>query len=146
MIDRSIEESDIHKLLTEHAQLRDILDTVDATVFELEATTESISEKIKDLRNRLQKHFAHEEFDGYLHEALEQAPHLTEEANRLLKEHPEFLLELQEMSQWIDHSRKQWHSELKSRFRRFTERFLNHEHHENTVLQKAFDEDIGPSD
>ncbi|PHR99754.1 MAG: hypothetical protein COA78_24660 [Blastopirellula sp.] len=146
MIDRSIQESDVQKLLAEHAQLRDILDTVDSTVNELEDATGSISEKIKDLKLRLQKHFSHEEAGGYLHEALEQAPHLTEEAMRLLKEHPEFLQELQEMSQWIDQSRKQWHTELKSRFRRFTERFLNHEHHENSVLQKAFDEDIGSND
>lgn len=136
---------DFHALLMEHDLLRSILGALSA---DDNGRTEWISlpDMLDELYDRLSEHFLAEEQGGYMQDALRRAPHLAEEAARLVGEHPLFLLEIKACRLEADEQSAPFSAELRGRFRKFTERYLHHEHHENSLVQRAFDVDIGVGD
>lgn len=136
---------DFHALVMEHDLLRDIH-------FVLSADDNgrmdqfSLTDMLDELYDRLYEHFLAEEHGGYMCDVLRRAPHLQDEAARLSGEHPMFLLEIKECRREADDQSAPFSAGLRGRFRKFAERYLHHEHHENSLVQRAFDVDIGVGD
>lgn len=98
-----------------------------------------------DLHDKLQRHFAREEQGGYLEEALARTPRLAPQARLLQKQHAEFSLESLRIVM-ITRSHKplpQLWAELQSAFQLFAKRLLAHEAAEDSLLEQAFNEDLG---
>jgi hemerythrin len=95
---------------------------------------------LRDLRNRLQAHFAREEAGGYLDEAISRMPRLASKADRLQRQHAQFVT-------WADRILQRavvaepWQSaweELRDEFSRLAARIETHEYAEDELLSKAF--------
>jgi hypothetical protein len=103
--------------------------------------------RINDLHDRLVAHFADEEEGGYLSSALELAPRFNDEAARLQRQHADFLKTLESISKTL-HARDpqiSW-NEARDEFEAFVTDLARHESAEKTILQSAFDDDVGAAD
>lgn len=100
------------------------------------------------LSTALHQHFELEERDGYLGEAVAFAPRFSEEANRLLAQHPilsEELSALLERLRENDFSEAGWPRFIE-RANRFVKMLVEHERAENDLVQSAYEHDIGDKD
>jgi IS5 family transposase len=137
------------RLLAQHRELRAILARIDQALVERRATIAEIGDLLGQLGDRLVKHFATEEDDGYFTEALAHAPQLISAANQLLAQHPIICSEAQHV---VRESRDRpatdpdWWDQTTERFRAFRDELLKHETRENVLLQEAYSQDIGSHD
>jgi hypothetical protein len=104
--------------------------------------------RVETLKAKLAAHFKLEEAGGYLKEPLNAAPHLAEQAQRLLADHAAVLADLDRLSQRLEASPCEfdcwtaaWH-ELAA----ILARLEKHEHEENEFWQSAFENDLGSID
>ncbi|RCS47787.1 hypothetical protein DTL42_14835 [Bremerella cremea] len=135
----------VSKLLTEHALLHELLVEADRVTIEADSA-EALILGLQELREMMHDQFAREEYGGYLQETVAIAPRYSSECEQLRHEHRLLLSDidamLDELTQDPDGTLGTFHV----RFREFTTCFLSHEHHENAVVQKALDDDIGVGD
>ena len=98
-----------------------------------------VVQELRDLRTRLAEHFAEEEGGGCMEEAVGRCPRLGQEADRIEREHPALLAELDEII-----ARTQLALELgqtnqnHQTFRDFAQKLFAHESAENHILEVAF--------
>ena len=137
------------RLLVEHRELKVLLGRIDRALAERSDTIAQIGELLGQLGDRLVKHFATEEDDGYFAEALTHAPQLISTANQLLAQHPRLCSAAQQVA---DEGRNrpatdpEWWDRTIERFRAFRDELLKHETRENVLLQEAYSQDIGSHD
>ena len=101
--------------------------------------------RLTELREHLVKHFAEEECDGTMEEALSYVPQLASEATDLEREHPVILRALDRILVRLngnDLNVANW-VELVTEFKKFSQLLLSHEAHENRLLQHGFNVDLG---
>ncbi|GAA4433840.1 hypothetical protein [Bremerella cremea] len=135
----------VTKLLTEHALLYDLLEEADRITAEGDSP-EPLLLGLLELRDMMHDQFAREEYGGYLRDTISIAPRYSAECEQLRHEHRLLLSDIDAMLDDLHHSPDETLSTFHVRFRDFTTRFLNHEHHENAVVQKALEDDIGVGD
>jgi hypothetical protein len=104
--------------------------------------------RVQTLKSKVAAHFELEEAGGYLQEPLNAAPHLAEQAQRLLTDHQGVLAELDRLSHRLEASPCEfdcwtaaWH-ELAA----ILALLEKHEHEENEFWQTAFENDLGSID
>jgi broad specificity phosphatase PhoE len=104
--------------------------------------------RVQTLKSKVAAHFELEEAGGYLQEPLNAAPHLAEQAQRLLTDHKAVLAELDRLSHRLEASPCEfdcwtaaWH-ELAA----ILAKLEKHEHDENEFWQTAFENDLGSID
>ena len=100
------------------------------------------------LKEELTAHFHLEEADGYLSDAVEQAPRMADKANTLLHQHPKLSQSLDQLliaAEQGDGSPKWW-AEFRTQADDFLDRLAKHEQAENMLVQRAFEVDIGDKD
>ncbi|MBI1314624.1 hypothetical protein GC176_25305 [bacterium] len=105
-----------------------------------------LADRIASIREHLQEHFDAEEQGGYLGPALRLAPQFADEAEVLRAQHAEFLTRLDSMGTRLrtgDH--EVWNC-MCGEVDAFVADLLKHEHHENAIVQAAFNEDNGAGD
>jgi iron-sulfur cluster repair protein YtfE (RIC family) len=137
------------RVLDEHRELKELLGRIDQALAERSATIAEIGGLLGQLGDRLIKHFATEEDDGYFAEALTHAPQLISTANQLLAQHPRMSSEAQRIaSEAADRPAvgPDWWDQTAERFRAFRDELLKHETRENVLLQEAYSQDIGSHD
>jgi hypothetical protein len=111
-------------------------------------TGEEVAAMLFDFNDSLKEHFSNEEFRGFFGEVTARAPNLNFDANALCAEHLEMLHTAREIAQFAiagDGSRSWWR-ELTPRFVALAEQLKRHEHDEDALLQRAYQEDIGVND
>jgi hypothetical protein len=111
-------------------------------------TGEEIAAMLFDFNDSLKEHFSNEEFRGFFGEVTARAPNLNPAANKLCAEHLEMLHTAKQIAQFAlagGGSRCWWH-ELNTWFLAFAEQLKRHEHDEDALLQRAYQEDIGVND
>lgn len=103
------------------------------------------------LRDQLGMHFSLEEAYGYFEDALVVAPHMSRRAERLRSQHYELYSELCRLTERAE--QLQYHEApdssargLAEDFRRFSERFQQHELHECDLILEALNEELGAGD
>ena len=98
------------------------------------------------LRDQLSAHFADEERDGYLAEALAAAPRFSARAAQLCQEHKEFLEELDRLRRSLRVDEPESWKEARSDFERLVANIRKHEGSENAIVQAAFGDDVEAAD
>jgi RNA polymerase-binding transcription factor DksA len=100
---------------------------------------------MKDLARQLPEHFNLEEKNGFLEDALTQAPRYGRRAEELMREHPVFTEQIAgivENAEAAGSSTAAWRS-VREHFRSLTLDLLTHEQGENDILESAFLDDLG---
>lgn len=138
-------EAAVHKLLSEHALLHELLVEADRISIE-DDTADALILGLQELRDMMHDQFAREEYGGYLQETVSIAPRFSTECEQLRHEHRLLLSDIDAMLDDLSHSPEESLGTFHVRFRDFATRYLNHEHHENAIVQKALDDDIGVGD
>ncbi|PHR99755.1 MAG: hypothetical protein COA78_24665 [Blastopirellula sp.] len=141
-----LSEIALRELLAEHAVLKQLLEELEALPSDVQEIPHNAANMLHELRWRLGNQFESEEKEGYLSEALAIAPNLIAEAERLRQEHGMFLKEVEQLWHWAEERTEVQVAVFRDRYRKFVERYLNHEHHENSLVQNAFDLDVGTGD
>ena len=101
---------------------------------------------LEQLRGELVRHFDEEDEGGCLEEAVSRCPSLGPEADRIEREHPELLAELNAiLADLADLRGKQPApslDELHARFKQLVVKLHAHEAAENRLLEQAFGEQV----
>jgi iron-sulfur cluster repair protein YtfE (RIC family) len=107
-----------------------------------------LGDRIQPLRDELARHFADEEQNGYLAEALAAAPRFTREAQELQAEHAEFLTQLDDLIARLHELEPPFASwqEACRKLEAILGRLRRHEGRETALVQSAFEEDVAPVD
>jgi hemerythrin HHE cation binding domain-containing protein len=130
----------------EHIALRLLFASVAANVSP-EGEGSLTDELMKQLVDELKIHFRLEEVDGVFDQVERDAPQLSHEVHQLRVEHVELLDEaenLVRLSQKVaDPAMRRQFQHL---FQRFRDRMAYHESQENSVVQRAYCDDLGSED
>jgi hypothetical protein len=128
--------------------LRLLLGAIERALRERTASIAEVSDMLAQLGDRLVKHFALEEQEGYFGDALLRAPQLVAKANQLLAQHPlmcgcvsSLLQEAQSAPEGED-----WWDRTERLFLAFRDELLRHERQEDRLLLEAYGQDIGSHD
>jgi RNA polymerase-binding transcription factor DksA len=100
---------------------------------------------LKDLGRQLPEHFSLEEKNGFLEDALAQAPRYGRRAEELMQEHPVFSREIFTIvkdAETAGGSGVAWRH-VRERFMSLTLDLLAHEQGENDIMESAFLDDLG---
>jgi len=144
-----VHSSQAKTLVDEHQRLEKLVENLRRIFFaEYAAPPTVVVGLLRQLAENLRKHFLHEEQGGYFAEVVEQAPRMQGEIDRLLVQHEEFSRDLDAMCRIANSgdAAGAWWFDLAERFEEFVERFIDHEHAENGLLQEAYGRDIGAED
>lgn len=137
--------------LSEHRELHFAVDRIRRILEEcpeIDASGQSIAELtrgIADLRDLLERHFLQEEEGGYLEEAIARSPQAAPQALVLHRQHGDLLgLANGMLAAAIpgESAPIVW-MKLKADYLRFAKRLNAHEAAEDSLLQRAFNEDPG---
>lgn len=111
-----------------------------------QAWIDELRERFEHLRAHLVKHMALEEHDGYMDAVLELRPTLSDEVDRLRKEHDE-LRRLQDMIHAslavLQPGERLLTRDAGRRIEDFLSYVEGHAHHENVLVLAVFTDDIG---
>jgi iron-sulfur cluster repair protein YtfE (RIC family) len=136
------------RIRLEHEALRDQLRHIQQLLTKHPLPGNGVAGALHDFQSALLDHFWNEENNGFFDEVASQAPNLTPSAHKLCAEHQEMVhavAELTRFAQAGSHS-ETWWRELKSRFQAFGKRLMHHESEESTLLQMAYQKDVGTHD
>lgn len=136
-------------ILVQHRELHDRLAETRAA-FACEDTAGArhhrvVRERLRCLREHLQRHFEQEERGGFMEESIARVPRLSSAARMVLAEHPRLLAELDGLLETLvvdDISPESWQDAGRG-FAAFAEHLLAHERNENDVVQQGYNEDLG---
>jgi len=139
---------DFEKVLQDHRALLQLLEKIGQVLSAGSGSTEEVVQMLGQLGDRLVKHFALEEEGGYFAEALAGAPQLISRANELLHQHPRMSAEARKLIELSDKvsDAQQWWKATRTRFEAFRSELLKHEQLENSLLQEAYQRDLGAQD
>ncbi|MBL9091976.1 MAG: hemerythrin domain-containing protein [Planctomycetaceae bacterium] len=129
------------------ASIKGLLNKAAESDADKRAALAEVAGKISQFQAALTDHFRREERGGCLEEAVIRSPALAPEADRLLAEH----VELSDMVEQLRADAagsispaEAWHK-LAADYAQFEVYWLRHEAAEDSLLQKAFNEDFGNS-
>ncbi len=126
-----------------HAHIREFRELVAG-----QPTRGSVLAMLRTLSSELQKHFELEERDGYLGEAVAHAPRLSDQANRLLRQHAVLTEELSVLVAVAN--RDAATDELPADFATLADTFIRkiiaHERAEDNLIQNAYEQDVEAKD
>lgn len=148
MNDQKLDHQFFEQVKSEHAELIELMKLLRAEFNSDIRDPGTVNRLVGNLYEHIVAHFAHEERGGYLCEALERAPRLTEQAKQLLAQHEtlnELLGELRNVAQRREDSELWWQA-LRDTFNQFSRELLRHEAAEDKLLQDAFNQDMGTAD
>ncbi|MCG8585124.1 MAG: hemerythrin domain-containing protein [Pirellulales bacterium] len=135
-------------VLREHRELLAVTRRIREALDAHRGGKSSLPTMFSELASHLTAHFAFESEDGYLSEALENAPHLQSQADELESQHPKLLAAVMEMRDLVNREEESdgWWQQLVDRFDSFSEMLIEHERDENRLVQEALDRDTGSKD
>jgi len=136
------------KLLEDHQALKDLLARIERALHKRDLAVSEVGKLLGELGYRLVKHFELEEQGGYFAEALLQAPRLVARANELLAQHPKMCTRANDLLQLAgaEENAEAWWQKTQERFLAFKEELMMHEIKEDSLLQDAYQQDIGAND
>ena len=139
------QEHNWDELVEEHAQVRDISQQIHNTLALRQSGPQNVTEQLGELKEHVQRHFAHEEAGGYFADVIAEAPRLTATVDALLQQHSQFLRIIDRMRQYSQHgsNSNEWWNNMTNQFDDFACQFLEHELGEVRLVQEAFCRDIG---
>jgi hypothetical protein len=135
-------------LQDEHVELNKALALVNAALSAPDRRKAVVVDLIDRLVEDVEIHFRHEEEGGYFRAVVARAPRLSEQADELQRQHA-VLAEQGEKLRLLARSgmeTESWWKLVEQQLADFRAQFADHERRENSLLQEAYDLDIGPAD
>lgn len=135
-------------ILAGHQELKALLERIDQVLATRSGTADEACHLLAQLGDRLVKHFALEEEEGYFEEAVLHAPQLVAKMNRLLAQHPKICNQAQSLvtEATSQSGHQDWWETTRQLFLSFRDELLRHERAEDRLLQEAYNLDIGSHD
>ncbi len=135
-------------ILAGHQELKALLERIDQILANRSGTIEEACHLLAQLGDRLVKHFAMEEGEGYFEEAVLHAPQLVAKMNHLLAQHPKMCSQAQSLVAEASSrsGQEDWWETTRRLFLSFRDELLRHERAEDRLLQEAYNLDIGSHD
>jgi iron-sulfur cluster repair protein YtfE (RIC family) len=132
----------------EHEELRENIAHIHQLLAAHNTPGDELATQLHHLHTALVEHFWHEEHKGFFDEVVAQAPQLTRQAHKLCAEHQEMLHTASELARFAaaGAGSETWWRELSSRFHVFGKQLMHHEGEENSLLQQAYQDDVGTHD
>lgn len=114
-------------------------------------TTRRLASLLAELRDQLAMHFSLEEAYGYFEHPVSVAPHLSEQAESLRRQHDEFYKDICQLAETAENfssgnGKSRELQQVTSRFLEFYGRLQDHEAKENDLIVQAYNVDIGVGD
>jgi Hemerythrin HHE cation binding domain len=136
----------VEHLQHEHGRLHQLLLEIGHEVEKLgqagppSGVFDHLAQRLTDLRQQLQTHFAEEEAGGCLEEAVTRCPSLSDDSKAIVAEHPVLDRMLEQL---LVQTRKQAvsSSDFQRDYQAFAKKLHAHEAAENRLLQMAFGSD-----
>jgi hypothetical protein len=152
MADRPQSSVSLHTFLEEHQNLTHRIAELRKWWSELDALGVrkfgEMAYRVQEWRDLLAAHFEEEERGGYLASALAVAPQLSAQAVDLCRQHPQFLDRLDKMIARVrdsESSSDYWRT-VRDELEQLLADLRRHEGSENTIVQTAFEVDVGTKD
>lgn len=132
----------------EHEALRENIAHIHHHLAAHNTPGDAMATQLHHLHSSLVEHFWHEEHQGFFDEVVGQAPRLAPQANKLCAEHQVMLHTASDLARFAaaGAGSEVWWRELSSRFHVFSKQLMHHEGEENSLLQEAYQDDIGAND
>jgi iron-sulfur cluster repair protein YtfE (RIC family) len=149
MGEQSARHHDINeRIRREHDRLRDLLGTISREMTAHKGTAAKLAQQLQSLRDQLHTHFVEEEDHGFFEQINDLAPRFTRETDQLCAEHVEMLGKVDKLVNQAEQGDgpDSWWTALVTAFHELSRELMQHEHEENDLLQKAYDDDIGEKD
>ena len=150
----SINAAFLQEIKDDHHELRQLLHHTAAMLARpawMPIEYDRLVELFSKLRDQLAMHFSLEEAYGYFEDAISVAPHLSRRAEQLRSQHYELYSELCRLTERAE--QLLYHEttdavvvQLADDFRRFSERFQQHELYESDLMVEALHEELGAGD
>lgn len=102
-------------------------------------------QRLRKLRDELQRHFALEEQGGYMREVRERRPNWSDRIDELRRQHAQMLVDVGALVDEADEL-VQRTEEWQGKFEQLLAALSQHEQAENEIVQKAYQQDIGDKD
>ena len=138
----------VEQVEREHEQLRELIGAIHKSLAEPSAPTALVKEQLSVLCDKLEDHFRTEEDEGFFSEITEEAPRLSDQADKLCQEHRAMLEEAKTIATKaiLCDQPQILGQEIQPAFHEFSKHLMHHESAENEMLQHAYLVDIGPAD
>ena len=142
------EHTHFDQTLAEHHELNDLISRLEASLGVEELDLAEISRSVEDLTTQVERHFAHEEDEGFFLQVEKRAPWFKERTDLLRQQHLEMSAALQQIFDSLQPAAAAEldAADVKERLFEFINQFREHEEEENRLLQEAFDRDVGSKD
>jgi hypothetical protein len=127
------------------ALMKDLVDLEEASRSSLGMTAAQIGSRLARTRTHITDHFRFEEHNGYMDATLHREPNLARSIEHLRVEHRQIAQALDDL---IEQTQMQQYTEdaLRAQIRSWIEKVRQHEARENTLVQDAFNVDVGSED
>lgn len=144
----------LEEIKNDHRELWSLLKRIRGCCAALETASASLDEFIGllyELRDALGMHFALEEAYGYFDDAIDVAPHIADNAERLRNQHRVLYGEINDLAEVAEELQFAQVAtsairELVEGFERFDAKLTAHEADERRLLMSAYLDDIGVGD
>jgi hypothetical protein len=145
-------QADPHEtILTEHAELRALLEDIDAAFREGPQTAgggwrEELLHAVKALGPRLRSHYAREESGGLFDSIRQANPNAAHACDRLQRQHGEHLALLEALVHELERTPRDSREALAGRVQALLDAVSHHEREENALIADVFETDTGAQD
>lgn len=130
----------------EHEQLRERIRFLHQRMEDRPAEPGKITALLRELRDALEAHFRGEECDGFFDQIVTRAPQLSRLAQKLTQEHADMLRQADSLILIAAADASTIPADLISGFQAFSKLLMRHESEENSMLQSAYQDDLGTKD
>ncbi|MCH8043150.1 MAG: hemerythrin domain-containing protein [Planctomycetes bacterium] len=140
--------TDFDQIKEEHHSLLHAVESLRGLLRQPSARPAAVAAMLLDLKDRLELHFAHEEFGGYFSEVRDIAPRFSRQIDTLKQQHIEFLSTIDAIGERLDRPSDSttWRPAIAADFDLFVDVFQRHESEENELIQEALQRDVGTED
>ena len=148
MNERTASETRAEQIRREHDELRQLLGSVRRTLADRLETVASVAEKLSELCEHVETHFAEEETGGFFDQVLEKEPRFGERTQALQNEHVQLLAAVRKLAETsrAEGDSDDWWLRVEGEFHEFSKDLMRHESKENELLQDTLSVDIGAAD
>jgi hypothetical protein len=103
---------------------------------------------VDELRNKLVAHFEHEEEGGYYSHVVDAAPWRASSVEELKQQHVALLKIIRRVAEGIRMANESplWGAAVRNDFSEFLRRCVEHESHENRLIQEVYVLDVAAAD
>jgi hypothetical protein len=148
MTSKDLPQATARDLSDEHSHLRQLVQEIRRTFARGGESQPEVLATLKHLNDVVLEHFQHEEAGGYFREAIEVAPRLKDQADGLLRQHPDLAKQLERLlsTATTGSPSASWWQAIAGEYDVFARTFDAHEQAENSLIQEAYTRDIGTDD